>query len=1335
MFSGPIDPNGRRSPFAMNRRCREARPKASIFATEVSGDSMDEGPSNPVGETVRALLDACLDAVFILDSRAVVLHANRTAVGRYGYSLDELKGTHAGGPGSGTHAEPEAGRFAALLAAGEPFEWVHRSKDGREIPVEVGLSSAILGGGPCLVLNVRPLAPRRMIEAVLEDKSHFLERLLDSEPGTVYLFDLRDRGNRYLNRHFFEVFGYSPEEVRTMGSDLIGLIHPDDRSRVDAHHAAWSRASDGEIRSVEYRFLDKQGRWHWLLSHEVPFSRNEDGTVGQILGVAEETTGRKHSETLLLGQSRLLERVASGATLSDTLAALVRFIEEQAPGMMGSILLADDEGRRLHHGAAPSLPPGFVRAIDGLEIGPESGSCGTAAWRREPVHVKDIASDPLWTRFRAEALSNGLASCWSTPIMDGRGRLFGTFAMYYRIPISPPSEHLALVEPAIHIASIAIAADRAMKELREKASMLAQAQKVARLGFFQHDLETGRVSCSEEFRRMFEIPGSEEYTTTDTILEAVHPDDLDVVKEHLAGALRGDSLFRMDHRLRHSDGTILWVHADGELMNGPSGVPRFLIGTAFDITDRKIAEDRLHRITRLYSALSQCNQAIVRCTGEAELFSQVCRDAVVFGGLKMAWIGMVTPEGSRVRPVASYGAGTLYLDGLDLPLSEDDPAGHGPTARSIRDNRPCWIRDFQHDPSTSRWHERGADFGWGSSASLPLTRRGVPVGAFSLYSGEVDGFDEAAKTLLLEMAMDLSFALDRFLSESERKQALEDLRVSELRQRTIIETEPECVKVVDPAGYLLEMNGAGLAMLEADSFSQAREKRLIDFILPEYQEAFRMLHQRVMEGKSETLEFELMGLRGTRRWLETHAAPLTGASGEIVGMLGITRDITSRRLSEARIQYLANFDALTGLPNRNLLADRLRYALSMEKRSGGALTVMFIDLDRFKEINDTLGHNAGDAFLVEVGQRLREVLREEDTASRMGGDEFVLVLPECDALGAAHVAQKLAAAISRPFRIDPYEVVVTASIGIAIYPHDGTDFETLSKCADTAMYRAKQDGRNSFRFFTAEMQSHSVRNMELVSAMRHALARGEFHLHYQPQISLRDGRLIGVEALLRWTHPELGTISPGEFIPVAEECRLIVPIGEWVMQTAVAQLKQWMKGGHLPIVVVVNLSAVQFRQRNLPEMVQQILDAARVSGEYLELELTESAAMHDPEGAIAIMNDLRSRGIRMSIDDFGTGYSSMNYLKKFSVYKLKIDQSFVRDISFDPEDQAIVSAIIRMSQSLGLETIAEGVETAEQVAFLKERGCDEAQGYYFARPLPSEQVESFFSRNLPEGPR
>jgi len=474
-------------------------------------------------------------------------------------------------------------------------------------------------------------------------------------------------------------------------------------------------------------------------------------------------------------------------------------------------------------------------------------------------------------------------------------------------------------------------------------------------------------------------------------------------------------------------------------------------------------------------------------------------------------------------------------------------------------------------------------------------------------------------------------------------------------------------------------------------------------------------------------ELELLNAKNQ---LEALVAQRTEQLSQTVAALELK--IAEQQAAEARAERLALFDGLTGLPNRHLLADRASQAIDIARRGDEPLAVLFLDLDHFKNVNDTLGHRVGDSLLAQLAARLRGAVREQDTVARMGGDEFVLVLPLTDIAGAAHLATKLMALASAPFQVDQQELTVTPSMGIAMFPTDGDDFDTLCKCADAAMYRAKKDGRNAYRFFTSEMQAQSARALQLENALRRALERHQLSLHYQPQLALdEDGeaRIIGAEALLRWHHPELGWVSPAEFIPIAESSGLILPIGEWVLSEALSQLRRWDDAGLPELSMAVNLSAVQFRHANLPELVERVLSDLAMPAERLELELTESAAMDDPVVAIAVMNELHARGVRLSIDDFGTGYSSLSYLKKFRVGKLKIDQSFVRDLTDDAEDRAIVDAVIRMAGALGLETLAEGVETEGQLAFLRRQGCQAVQGYLFSRPLPAEAFAEFVLAN------
>lgn len=438
--------------------------------------------------------------------------------------------------------------------------------------------------------------------------------------------------------------------------------------------------------------------------------------------------------------------------------------------------------------------------------------------------------------------------------------------------------------------------------------------------------------------------------------------------------------------------------------------------------------------------------------------------------------------------------------------------------------------------------------------------------------------------------------------------------------------------------------------------------------------------------------------------------------------LGIFTETSSRKEAEARILRLANYDSLTNLPNRALLFDRARTALASAKRLQTSVALLHLNIDHFKHINEAFGHEAGDAVLKELAQRLSQRIKPEDTVSRLGADDFLILLPRTAAMDAGKAAMRLMAEVSQPVQVAEQAVNLTASVGIATYPDNGTEWVKLMQAAEMAADQAKRDGRNAVRYFTTELQDHLQATLAIERDLQHAIIKGQLVLHYQPQVDARTRRIVGVEALVRWQHHEWGLVPPARFIPVAEQCGLIRPIGEWVMNQALHDTAGWLAAGLHAVPVAVNLSMVQFRHAGLQQSVQQALDASRVRPDMLELELTESVAMEDSDFTVATIDSLKALGINLSIDDFGTGYSSLSYLKRFAVDKLKVDQSFVRGLNHNAEDEAIVNAVIGLAHNLGLRTIAEGVETEEQAAFLKAAGCDEFQGYLFSKPVPADAL-------------
>lgn len=422
----------------------------------------------------------------------------------------------------------------------------------------------------------------------------------------------------------------------------------------------------------------------------------------------------------------------------------------------------------------------------------------------------------------------------------------------------------------------------------------------------------------------------------------------------------------------------------------------------------------------------------------------------------------------------------------------------------------------------------------------------------------------------------------------------------------------------------------------------------------------------------------------------------------------------------------ATHDPLTGLPNRLLFSDRLNQRLAHASNYQHQLAVMFLDLDHFKLINDTMGHEVGDLLLQAVAERLTTALRQVDTVTRMGGDEFTVILSDIEGpQDAEHIAKRILEAMSTPFALAGQEVFVSTSIGISIYPADGVDAQTLVKNADTAMYKAKELGRNNYQVYTSALNTAVIERMTLENSLRKAIERHEFLVHYQPRVDLKSGTILGMEALIRWQHPEMGLIPPDQFIPLAEDTGLILPIGEWVLYTACAQNKAWQDQGFEPMAVAVNMSAIQVLQGNLVETVKQALEKTGLAPEYLDLELTESTLMHNPDLAVGTLRELKAMGVKVAIDDFGTGYSSLSYLKKFPINTVKIDQSFVKHINSDPDDAAIAGAVVAMAHTLKLNVVAEGVETLDQLEFLRSLNCDEMQGYFISRPVPAHELTQF----------
>jgi diguanylate cyclase (GGDEF)-like protein/PAS domain S-box-containing protein len=638
------------------------------------------------------------------------------------------------------------------------------------------------------------------------------------------------------------------------------------------------------------------------------------------------------------------------------------------------------------------------------------------------------------------------------------------------------------------------------------------------------------------------------------------------------------------------------------------------------------------------------------------------------------------------------------------------------------------------------------DLGLPDSQGLDAVRRArlaaphVPLVVLTGLDDEslaTKALQEGAQDYLIKGQIDPRALLRALRHAVERKTMEDALFVEKERAQVTLNCIGDAVICTDIAGNITFLNlvaekMTGWARQEAAGKPMADVLQILDG-------ASRETIPNPMEiavGQDQTVHLPanclLIRRDGFETPIEDCVSPIHDREGHATGAVVVFRDVSAARAAALEIIHSAHHDFLTGLPNRMLLSDRVNQVISLAQRHGKKVAVLFLDLDGFKHINDSLGHAVGDQLLQSIAKCLVDCVRGSDTVSRQGGDEFVVLLSEVEhSEDAAITARRMLQAVAGVHPVGQHDLHITTSIGLSVFPDDGLDAETLIKNADTAMYQAKENGRQSFQFFKPAMNVRAVERQSIEEALRTALERQELALHYQPKINLRTGAITGAEALVRWTHPTRGPVSPGQFIPVAEDCGLILPIGNWVLREACRQAHAWLEAG-LPLAsIAVNISAMEFRHEDFLDGIFAALEDTRLHPKFLELELTESVLMKRAESAASVLQTLRARGVQLAIDDFGTGFSSLSYLRRFPIDALKIDQSFVRQISTAPDETAIVTAIISMGRSLNLRVIAEGVETQDELAFLQAHQCDEAQGYYFGRPVHPEQ----FAKLLETGVR
>jgi diguanylate cyclase (GGDEF)-like protein len=739
------------------------------------------------------------------------------------------------------------------------------------------------------------------------------------------------------------------------------------------------------------------------------------------------------------------------------------------------------------------------------------------------------------------------------------------------------------------------------------------------------------------------------------------------------------------------------------------------------VRERNAQEQGLARLTELYAALSRTSQLISRVSNRSQLFDELCRICVGTTGLMLAAVGLLKRDRSSIEFVAAHGDQKSYLQTLEL-LSEKGVADHSDGLHA-----PLYTRGSRVFDAADK--SRGV---FPSEASFPLICQNEVVGVLCVFSQEKQYFKKDIVELMEQLTMEASFALDGLHREAERRRQASvladqnrvlNLIASGAELKAILTTLAEFIEVQSEGGLcsLAAQNAGGLGVCVGLSPSMPPG---FDRTVAEARTRLQLVSERPIVGSKDQLLGMLSVYKRPDAELRQPNSQLIGICANLAGIA-----IESCQAAE-RIRHLAHHDDLTGLPNRLLFNYQLPKALARAQRDGTSVGVLFLDLDRFKIINDTLGHDAGDMVLRQIAGHLRSCVRETDTLARVGGDEFTVLveqLADTQYLGA--VAEKLLTAMASPLAIGGNVYQLSGSIGIAVYPEDGADGASLLKNADIAMYGAKASGRNNYQFYSADINAHSLERLALENELRQAVVRREFEVHYQPKVDISTGRIAGAEALVRWRHPQRGMLLPGEFIFVAEEVGLISSIGSFVLDTVCADIARWRDAGLPPMRVAINLSAQQFADSRLIDNLNQVLQQTGCDPELLEFEITESVVMTSPGKALQLLEQIKDYGITLAIDDFGTGHSSLAYLKRFPVDSVKIDCTFVRDIAKDPNDVAIIKAIIALGHSLDLKVVAEGVESITQLEILRRFQCDEFQGFLFSEAVPSAKFASLLTAN------
>jgi diguanylate cyclase (GGDEF)-like protein/PAS domain S-box-containing protein len=1142
-----------------------------------------------------------------------------------------------------------------------------------------------------------------------------------------------------VNQKFCDMLAYGRNEL--LGRHVREITHPDDFGHGSRHRKQMARGVE-QSAVGEKRFVRKDGSIMWA-RRTMSTACDDAGRPQYVISVVEDITEHKLAEARLARLTRA-RRVAAecnhALVHATTEEELLRTMCENLVAVGGYrqawIGLAIDDARKsIGIGGSAGYEDGYLESFDrswGAE-GMNQGVMGHVIATGRPHVSQNILTDDRLEGRRGRALERNYHSSVTLPLHDG-SHTIGGISIYAVEPDAFDREELDLLQDlaadiTFGIASIRtrLAHEQAEARLREQEVRFRQTFDQAAVGIVHTDLDGNYLMVNQKFCEMVGYPAEELIGRSATMV--AHPDDLDVGRAYRARLIANAiGTFSEEKRYVRKDGGVIWTNRTVSLARDDAGRPLYFIRVIQDITERKRLEAQVERtfeqapVGIMHTDID--TDRILRANSKmCEMLGYAREELLSLTTDQILHPGNVNTDRHKYRERLLTGELESFLSERQYLRKDGSVITVDRTVSLVRDasGRPEYFIRIMEDISERKRTERQREMEHAVTRAL----------------AQASSVAEVMPRLLGIICEGLEWAYGAHWQHDEHAGLL---RIREMWHAGGAEVA-EFVAASRGRATEAPAWGRGAAGSGAGGVVRNVWRAGAPVWFPDVleQEDFRRGALAAAAGLRSAFGFPIVANEeplGVVEFFSREIKQPDAALLQIVGAIGSqigqfvqrTQAEAALRESEEQLRQLAHYDNLTGLPNRVLFLDRLDQALSQARRNTWTLAVMFLDLDRFKNVNDTLGHGAGDLLLRQLSERIAACVRSGDTVGRLSGDEFAVVLSSLTSPeDAGIVAQKMMAALTRPFDLDGKEVFASASIGITLYPGDANEREALLRNADTAMYRAKEMGRNRVQFYTPEMNARAMEKLDLENSLRKALLRSEFELHYQPKVSLANGEVTGVEALLRWRHPELGTMAPAEFIPMLEETGLIIPVGEWVIRTACRQIRQWQAAGMRPARVAVNLSPRQFQASGLEATIARILEEEGIEHQLLELEITESSIVADTEEATRTLEILNSLGVRVTIDDFGTGYSSLSYLKRFSVDALKIDSSFVRDITTDPDDAAITKAIITMAHSLELAVIAEGVETEEQLRFLSANGCDQVQGYYFSCALPAAEITALLA--------